>query len=133
MARVMRARPPRPALVPASGPRATPVAALAALLALALAAATTLAFAGWAPTGAPDRAGGEPTDPGLTAVETALVLAAPAAASAPGAGGTRPLAALRSRDARARWAAARRRPRRQPPVRLGRAQRWYARRLLDGG
>jgi hypothetical protein len=133
MARVMRARPPRPALVPASARRGAPVAALAALLAAALAAATTLAFAGWAPTGAAERAGGEPPDPGLTAVETALVLAAPAAPSAPAAGGTRPLAALRARDARPTWATARRRPRRRPPVRLGRAQRWFARRLLEGG
>jgi hypothetical protein len=92
--------------------------------------ATTLAYAGGPTGGAP---GERPADPGWGAVETALLLVSPAAPSTPATGGTRPLAALQARQAPQGATRTKRGARRAPPVRLGRAQRWYARRLLEGG
>jgi hypothetical protein len=133
MARVMRVRPPRPAAVPVSGARRRAASRLAWTLAAALLLATTLAYAGGTGRGASDDPGTHPTDPGLAAVETALLLVSPAVPSAPAAGGTRPLGVLQTRQALPGPTRAKRGPRRAPPVRLGRAQRWYARRLLEGG
>lgn len=133
MARVRRVRPPRPAAVPPPAGRRRVASRLAWALAAALLLATTLAYAGGAAEDASGDSGDRPTDPGLGAVETALLLVSPAASSAPATGGTRPLAALRARQTLPGAARAKRGPRRAPPVRLGRAQRWYARRLLEGG
>ena len=129
----MRGRPPRPAVVPAPAGRHPAASRLSWTLTVALLLATTLAYAGGAAGGVADDPTDRPADPGLGAMETALLLVSPAAPSAPATGGTRPLAALQGRQALPAAARAKRGPRRAPPVRLGRAQRWYARRLLEGG
>lgn len=154
MARVIRARPPRPALVrtrvpsgppavPRSGlrPRGASVVALAAVaaLALALVAATSLALAGLQLQPGGVRSDGPRSDPrtpgdaGLTATPTTLLWsAAVPSASAPAshhrlagpvrrAAVTRPVTPVRRHALGSRGA-----------VRT-RAQRWFARRNLEGG
>lgn len=136
MARVRRARPPRPAVLrpaPAPARAGGPWLAWPTLVAAALLAATTLAFAGLPATPDADRTGGTPGDPGLTSAETPLWMAAAApAASLPG-GGQRQVAAARVRAVTRPPAPARRLLARPPRARRTRVQRWYARRNLDGG
>ena len=146
MARVTRARPPRPARVhacPASGRRARLPSgvALAAVagLALALVAATSLALAGLQlQAGATGAYGATsdartPGDPGLTATPSTLLWsAAVPSASAPAshhrlAGPVRRVAATRPARPVRRHALGSR-----GAVRT-RAQRWFARRNLEGG
>ncbi len=148
MARVIRARPPRPALVHArvrSDPRAHGAhgasAALAAVaaLALALVAATSLALAGLQLQAGGVGADGAPSDrrtsgdPGLAATPTTLLWsAAVPSASAPAshhrlAGPVRRVTAARPVTPVRRHALGSR-----GAVRT-RAQRWFARRNLEGG
>lgn len=154
MARVIRARPPRPAVVRSLARwgvvrslarwRDPSVAASAATtaLAVALVVATSVALAGLQlqpdargadRPGSPQRPGGEPADPGLTATPTTLVWTTPVpSASVPAshhrlAGTTR-----RSAVARPATPAHGHELGSRGPVRT-RAQRWFARRNLEGG
>jgi hypothetical protein len=137
MARVKRARPPRPApwrrgsvpAAPAGGPRL----AWKAWLAAALLVATTLAFAGLPAAPGTDRPGGMPGDTGLTSAETPLWMAAVASAASLPGGGQKPVAAARLRAVTRPPAPALRLLARAPRARRTRVQRWYARRNLDGG
>lgn len=122
MARVTR-RLPRP--------NAFPAALLARAAVFGLAIAIVLAAV---PVAIGPAHGATPVgDPGLTADEMLLAFAAPVPTPQPSGGAARWLGAVPNAAAKPGLRTRRMRPGRRPPAVRGRAQRWYARRLLDGG
>ncbi len=148
MARVTRARPPRPALVRTTlvrttarpcvrsrDPSAVATAATVAL-AIALLLATSVALAGLQlgpDARRTDRPANVPADPGLTATPTTLLWMAPvSSATAPASDHRLAGAVRRAAETRPATQAGRHRLGSRGAVRT-RAQRWFARRNLEGG
>lgn len=74
-----------------------------------------------------------PGDVGVSSGEALVLLSGPPAAAGPAAGVPKGLMALAAAGAHAPYPRGRARPAGRAAVRRGRAQRWFAKRLLDGG